>query len=58
MIGLAQTVEAITNEEASREKNNSNRKVEVVKADGKTYTFLFEYGDTPIDEFFKKIMYK
>lgn len=58
MIGLAQAVEVETNEEANRQNNNSIKNVEIVKSNGKTYTFLFEYGDTPIDEFFKKIIYK
>lgn len=58
MVGLAQTVENATKEEANRLNSNPIKKVEMIKSNGKTYTFSFEYGDQPLEEFLKKIIYK
>ena len=58
MVGLVQTEENTTKEEANRLKNEPVREVEMVKSNGKTYTFSFEYGEKPLEEFLKKIIYK
>lgn len=58
MVGLAGTIDNATKDEANRLNSGPVKEVEIVKSNGKIYTFSFEYGDKPLEEFLKKIIYK